>query len=49
MPTPVTCRASRRLRIPATPEVFDHDRGVGAYQVGGQLVQAIGSNSFRRL
>jgi hypothetical protein len=27
--------------IPATPEVFDHDRAVLADQAGGQLVQAV--------
>jgi hypothetical protein len=42
MPTPAMCRASRRLRnTPSTPEVFDHDRAVGAYQAGGEVVQAV--------
>jgi hypothetical protein len=27
--------------IPATPEVFDHDRAVGVYQAGGEFVQTI--------
>jgi hypothetical protein len=36
------CLASRRLRsIPATPEVFDHDRAVAAHQAGGELAQVL--------
>jgi hypothetical protein len=27
--------------MPATPEVFDHDRAVGAHQAGGELVQTV--------
>jgi hypothetical protein len=27
--------------MPATPEVFDHDCAVGAYQASGELVQAV--------
>jgi hypothetical protein len=42
MPTPATRRARRRFfSMPATPEVLDHDRGVGPRESGGQLVQAV--------